>query len=151
VKPALSRLKVSIAPFVPRMIKALNFLLQFEPVIRPRFFFAVSGIMAIWEAVLPCQLRSVCRRVRWPYNLAIAALNNLLLRLLYPASSKPGWSLRNTGSSRPRCPYSTGFIRVTQRTAGTFNPRLVKRIGIRHFNAFIGLLLGQVSSVMQLN
>lgn len=81
----------------------MELLLKFEPVIRLGFFLGVFGIMALWEALLPRRPRLVPRWIRWPNNLAIVGLNNLLLRVVFPTSavglamagSEKGWGLLN--------------------------------------------------------
>ncbi len=83
---------------------AMNSILQFEPLIRLGFFSTVFVTMAIWEALLPRRPRTIPRWVRWPNNLAIVGLNNLLLRLLYPVTAvqlaligaDKGWGLLNS-------------------------------------------------------
>ena len=43
--------------------------------------------MAVWEAIAPRRWRLVSRRVRWPGNLGIVALNTVLLRAAFPVAS----------------------------------------------------------------
>ena len=81
----------------------MELLLQFEPVIRLGFFLGVFSIMALWEALVPRRPRFVRRWIRWPNNLAIVGLNNLLLRIVFPttavglamAGAEKGWGLLN--------------------------------------------------------
>lgn len=78
-------------------------LFRFEPLIRLGFFFAVFVTMAVWEALLPRRTRLVRRWIRWPSNLAVTGLNNLLLRGVFPttavglamAGTEKGWGLLN--------------------------------------------------------
>jgi sterol desaturase/sphingolipid hydroxylase (fatty acid hydroxylase superfamily) len=59
--------------------------------------------MALWEAVAPRRARSYSRLKRWPSNLAIVALNTVLVRVLIPATAVSlalagethGWGLLN--------------------------------------------------------
>jgi sterol desaturase/sphingolipid hydroxylase (fatty acid hydroxylase superfamily) len=59
--------------------------------------------MALWEAVAPRRARSYSRLKRWPSNLAIVALNTVLVRVLLPATAVSlalagethGWGLLN--------------------------------------------------------
>jgi sterol desaturase/sphingolipid hydroxylase (fatty acid hydroxylase superfamily) len=83
------------------MTETMELLLKFEPVIRLGFFLGVFAVMALWEALLPRRQRFVTRWVRWPNNLAIVGLNNLLLRVVFPTTavglamttSAQGWGL----------------------------------------------------------
>lgn len=78
-------------------------LLQVEPLIRSGCFLAVFVILALGESLLPRRPRSVRRRLRWPSNLAVAGLNALLLRAVFPATAvglalagtQHGWGLLN--------------------------------------------------------
>jgi sterol desaturase/sphingolipid hydroxylase (fatty acid hydroxylase superfamily) len=58
-----------------------------EPAIRLGAFIGILIAMALWEAAAPRRARSYARRARWPSNLAIVALNILLLRVLLPATA----------------------------------------------------------------
>ncbi|MVF23062.1 sterol desaturase family protein [Methylocaldum sp. BRCS4] len=77
--------------------------LEFESVIRLGFFLGVFGLMALWETLWPRRPRFVRRWIRWPNNLAIVGLNNLLLRVAFPttavglamAGTEKGWGLLN--------------------------------------------------------
>jgi sterol desaturase/sphingolipid hydroxylase (fatty acid hydroxylase superfamily) len=74
-----------------------------EPVIRLMFFFAILLIVGIGEALVPRRQRSLARRMRWPGNLGIVALNTLMLRMLFPVTAigvallgeSRGWGLLN--------------------------------------------------------
>ncbi|MCH8834344.1 MAG: sterol desaturase family protein, partial [Proteobacteria bacterium] len=58
-----------------------------EPAIRLGFFVAIFALVAVWECVAPRRPRTVSRRLRWPNNLGIVALNTVLLRLVFPAAA----------------------------------------------------------------
>jgi sterol desaturase/sphingolipid hydroxylase (fatty acid hydroxylase superfamily) len=58
-----------------------------EATIRLAAFIGVFTAMALWEAAAPRRPRSYSRAMRWPSNLAIVALNTVLLRILLPATA----------------------------------------------------------------
>ncbi len=64
-----------------------EFLVANEAAVRLAAFFAVLVVMAAWEALAPRRRRSVSRRLRWPANLGLVALDAILLRLLLPAGT----------------------------------------------------------------
>ena len=74
-----------------------------EAVIRLGFFFGVFALVAIAERVSPRRALKLSRGVRWTGNLALVALNTLVLRLLFPAAAvgvaalaaSRGWGLFN--------------------------------------------------------
>lgn len=74
-----------------------------EPFIRLGFFFGILVAVGIWEVLAPRRDRSLARLKRWPGNLGVAALNTLMLRILFPAaavgvallSEERGWGLLN--------------------------------------------------------
>jgi len=74
-----------------------------EPAIRLSFFLGVFVIMAAWEVAMPRRGRTLSRWIRWPSNLAVVALNTILLRLLIPTAAvslaliaeETGWGLLN--------------------------------------------------------
>ncbi len=76
-------------------------LLQYEPTIRGGVFVGVFALMALWEVVAPRRCAVISRSRRWPNNLAIAALNSLLLRFMFPLAAigaaihaeQGGWGL----------------------------------------------------------
>jgi sterol desaturase/sphingolipid hydroxylase (fatty acid hydroxylase superfamily) len=78
-------------------------ILSNEPITRLFSFLAVFTLMALWEVVAQRRQPVVSRRVRWPRNLGILALNTLLLRLIFPAAGvgialvaeERGWGLLN--------------------------------------------------------
>ncbi|RMF95078.1 MAG: sterol desaturase family protein, partial [Gammaproteobacteria bacterium] len=61
--------------------------LQHEALWRFASFLAVLLLMATWEWLAPRRGRCLPRRLRWPHNLALAAIDALLIRLLFPASA----------------------------------------------------------------
>ncbi|MGO9057211.1 MAG: sterol desaturase family protein, partial [Candidatus Binataceae bacterium] len=75
-----------------------------EATIRLAAFIGVFTVMALWEVAAPRRARSYTRLTRWPSNLAIVALNTVLVRILLPASAvslavlsaQRGWGLLNS-------------------------------------------------------
>jgi len=71
--------------------------------IRLGSFFAVLVGMALWEVLAPRRSPVSSRAVRWANNLALVAVNTLLLRLVFPAAAvgvaifvdQQGWGLFN--------------------------------------------------------
>jgi len=61
--------------------------LTFEALVRLAFFIVVFAAMAIAEASAPRRARALDRAARWPGNLAIAAINTALVRVLIPATA----------------------------------------------------------------
>ena len=57
-----------------------------ETTLRVAAFIAVFAAAAVWEAVAPRRDRRFKRIVRWPQNLALPAINNLLLMLVVPGA-----------------------------------------------------------------
>jgi len=80
-----------------------------EPAIRLGFFAAIFALVAVWEIVAPRRPRTVSRRLRWPNNLGIVALNTVLLRMVFPAAAiglavageGQGWGLLNAFAVSP--------------------------------------------------
>ena len=76
---------------------------QFETAIRLGFFFAVLAVMAAWEMAAPRRALTHARRLRWPANLGIVALNTVLVRLVLPVpplafaalAEARGWGIFN--------------------------------------------------------
>lgn len=58
-----------------------------EPAIRLGAFFGAFAVMALWEALAPRRVRMLPRRARWPHNLALVALNSVIVRLAFPAAA----------------------------------------------------------------
>ncbi len=61
--------------------------LEYEPWIRLGFFAAVFAVMAVWEILAPRRPLAIRRRVRWPNNLAIVALDVVLVRVAFPTAA----------------------------------------------------------------
>lgn len=79
------------------------FMLQHELAIRLACFFVVFGGMALWELAAPQRRLTVPKLLRWTNNLALVALNSILLHTLFPAAAvgvaafatQQGWGLFN--------------------------------------------------------
>jgi sterol desaturase/sphingolipid hydroxylase (fatty acid hydroxylase superfamily) len=77
--------------------------LDYEPVIRLGFFVAVFVLIAVWERRRPRRALTVSVAARWVANLAVVALNTLVIRLLFRAAAvgaavwcrQRGWGLFN--------------------------------------------------------
>ena len=61
--------------------------LKLEILIRIGAFAGVLGVMALWEIAAPRRVVTIPRSLRWTNNLAIVALNSILLRLLFPTAA----------------------------------------------------------------
>ena len=78
-------------------------LLSHEPQIRLGAFAGILAAMAVWELLAPRRPQAIGRRLRWPNNLAIVALDTLLVRVVLPtttiglalAAEEEGWGLFN--------------------------------------------------------
>ena len=55
--------------------------------IRLGVFFGIFAFMAAWEVAAPRRALRESKRVRWASNLAITALNSVLLHILFPAAA----------------------------------------------------------------
>jgi sterol desaturase/sphingolipid hydroxylase (fatty acid hydroxylase superfamily) len=72
-----------------------------EALIRLAVFGTVFAAMLIWELAAPRRRLAVARRVRWPANLGVLAIDTLLVRVLFPAAAvgfalmvqENGWGL----------------------------------------------------------
>lgn len=64
-----------------------EFLLGHEPLVRLAAFASVFTVMALWEVLAPRRRQAVTRTRRWPGNLAIVALDTLLVRVLFPTTA----------------------------------------------------------------
>jgi len=81
-------------------------ILAHEPTIRLGIFIGILLLLALWEILAPRRRLSFGRLKRWPSNIGIAALNTLLVRILFPAAlvgfaligADRGWGLFNNFS-----------------------------------------------------
>jgi sterol desaturase/sphingolipid hydroxylase (fatty acid hydroxylase superfamily) len=86
-----------------RVHAVAEILLSNEPHIRLLAFTGVFVVMAAWELIAPRRQHGMGRLRRWPSNLAIVALDTLLVRLVFPATAVAlalameagGWGLLN--------------------------------------------------------
>ena len=80
-----------------------DFLTEMEPAIRLTAFLGVFAMVAVWEALAPRRSAAFARRQRWPHNLALVALDSIVVRMLMPgaviavavAGESRGWGLIN--------------------------------------------------------
>jgi len=80
-----------------------TFLQTHEAAIRLGFFLGIFALVALWEVLAPRRALTGSKTMRWANNLALVALNTLLLRLLFPAAAvgmaaiatKNSWGLLN--------------------------------------------------------
>ncbi|MDP6673477.1 MAG: sterol desaturase family protein, partial [Gammaproteobacteria bacterium] len=80
-----------------------DWILGYEISIRLGFFFAVFICIAGWEFMVPRRALTVPKLIRWSNNLGLMFINNLILRLLFPAAAagvaalaqQRGWRLFN--------------------------------------------------------
>lgn len=86
-----------------------SILLQHEPVIRLGCFLGIFTLVALWEWRSPRRALRLSRRLRWSHNLALVALNTLVVRLLFPTAAvgmaalaaERGWGLLNMVTMPP--------------------------------------------------
>jgi sterol desaturase/sphingolipid hydroxylase (fatty acid hydroxylase superfamily) len=64
-----------------------DFLEGNEALIRITAFVAIFVAMAVWEALLPRRPQAISRLLRWPNNLGVVALGQLLVRLGFPIAA----------------------------------------------------------------
>jgi sterol desaturase/sphingolipid hydroxylase (fatty acid hydroxylase superfamily) len=50
-------------------------------------FAGIFAVMAMWELLAPRRRQTIGRSVRWPGNLAVVALDTLLVRVLFPVTA----------------------------------------------------------------
>ncbi|MFK7966423.1 MAG: sterol desaturase family protein [Burkholderiaceae bacterium] len=80
-----------------------QYLLTREQAIRLGGFLAVFALIALWEIVAPRRQATLSKGLRWSSNIALMALNALLLRLVFPLAAvgvaafgeAGGWGLLN--------------------------------------------------------
>ena len=78
--------------------------MDFETAIRLAAFFGVISLMVSWEAFSPRRQLQTPRTRRWLANLSVAALNTLIVRILFSSgavglamvAANQGWGLLNT-------------------------------------------------------
>ncbi|HUF19480.1 MAG TPA: sterol desaturase family protein [Burkholderiales bacterium] len=68
-------------------MSAHEFIAGYEGALRIGAFAAVFGLMALWEWLAPARRRLYPRLRRWSNNLALLALDVVVLRLLFPAAA----------------------------------------------------------------
>jgi sterol desaturase/sphingolipid hydroxylase (fatty acid hydroxylase superfamily) len=74
-----------------------------EAVVRTSFFVGIFALMAAWEALAPLRQQAAPRRLRWSNNLALVALDSVIVRLVFPLTAvsfaglaaERGWGLLN--------------------------------------------------------
>lgn len=74
-----------------------------EAALRTSFFVGIFAIMAGWEALAPLRQRAVSRSLRWSNNLALVALDSVIVRMAFPVTAvsfaglaaERGWGLIN--------------------------------------------------------
>ncbi len=71
-------------------LQVSDFLTAHEPVLRLAAFLAIAGVLAGWEALRPRRPLARGRRRRWPVNIAMVALDTVLVRVIFPASVVAG-------------------------------------------------------------
>ncbi|RFC37752.1 MAG: Sterol desaturase/sphingolipid hydroxylase, fatty acid hydroxylase superfamily [Candidatus Nitrotoga sp. SPKER] len=80
-----------------------TFMLQHEFAIRLACFLFMFCSMSLWELAAPRRRLTVSKLLRWANNLALVALNSVLVRALFPAAAvgvaafttQQGWGLLN--------------------------------------------------------
>jgi len=76
-------------------------MLPHEPAIRLTVFLSMLALMAVLEAIHPARRREIPRLLRWSNNLALVAVDTVLVRLLFPLAAvgvavwaqQRGWGL----------------------------------------------------------
>jgi len=63
------------------------FLLSNDPAIRLGFFLSMFVLMAAWELLAPRRVLGASKPVRWTHNIAVAIINVLLVRVLFPSAA----------------------------------------------------------------
>lgn len=84
-------------------------ILDNEMVVRLGFFLGVLIFMAVWEVVVPRRRVEIPRLLRWSNNLALVALDTLVVRVAFPVAAvglaviaqENGWGLLNQFSLPP--------------------------------------------------
>ncbi len=63
-----------------------SFVTTHETTLRLAAFASILAVMMLWEIASPCRRRGIPRLLRWSGNLGIVALDNVLVRLLFPVT-----------------------------------------------------------------
>ncbi len=95
-----------------------TYLLLHEPWVRLGTFSLIFIVMAMWEVFAPRRVSAHSRRLRWPANLGIVALNAMLLRFLLPVATiafavvaqDRDWGLLNQFSIFPLAALILGVV-----------------------------------------
>ena len=58
-----------------------------EPVIRLGAFLLGLAALALWEWAAPRRVQVIGRHRRWPGNLALVALNTMVIRVIFPIAT----------------------------------------------------------------
>jgi sterol desaturase/sphingolipid hydroxylase (fatty acid hydroxylase superfamily) len=93
-------------------------LLAYEPYIRLGAFAGILSLMALWELAGPRRSQSIGRGRRWPSNLAVVAIDTVLVRILFPTAAvglaliaeAKGWGLFNVMGFPGWASIPLGFI-----------------------------------------
>ncbi len=80
-----------------------EYLLGHEPQVRLFFLLSILAVMAAWEVVAPRRRQGIPRLLRWSNNIAVVAVDTVLVRLSFPIlavgmallASERGWGLLN--------------------------------------------------------
>lgn len=65
----------------------MDSILAHEPAVRLSVFLGIFALIAGGEALFPRRRRAVSRWIRWSNNLALAAINTLAVRILFPTAT----------------------------------------------------------------
>ena len=97
---AMSVSAMSVGPMTGSLVSQ-------EPMVRLAVFGAVFACMALWEVLAPRRRQDLGRSQRWPANIAVAALDAVLVRVLFPTGAVAlallcetrGWGLLNVSGA----------------------------------------------------
>ena len=86
-----------------------DFLSNSETIVRLSFFIGVFIILAVYENIAPIRALVRSRSVRWYSNLGIAALNNIIVNIIFPLmpialaviAKERGWGIFNILNAPP--------------------------------------------------
>src|SRR5688500_2464991 len=76
---------------------------DYEPLLRLAAFVGIFALVALWEFAAPRRVRQFPRSARWPHNVALLAIDVVVVRILVPgaaiavamAGERNGWGLLN--------------------------------------------------------